>query len=152
MLESFCLLNYRKKCLQIFQRPRVFWKYLFFQRTWHNKKLSKFSKLQFWLIIFTKKSFGTWQFGKIGILVNFSIPKLKFCKVAQLFIVSVVVFRHILHQSIPLDWVKILWRTLTRSETFFHSFILSYISCQSAVQVRYFCSFDLCRDSQINLT
>ena len=31
------------------------------------------------------------NFGKIGVLVNFSIPKLKFCKFAQLLIVTVSV-------------------------------------------------------------
>ena len=32
-----------------------------------------------------KKLFGTWQFGKIGVLVNFINQELKFCKIAQIF-------------------------------------------------------------------
>ena len=35
------------------------------------------------------KPFGSWEFGKIGVLVNFSIPKLKFFKITQLFVTSV---------------------------------------------------------------
>ena len=32
-----------------------------------------------------QKTNGTWQFGKIGVLVNFIIQKLKFYKIAQVF-------------------------------------------------------------------
>ena len=46
-----------------------------------------------WMIRFTKKPFRTWQFGKIGGLVNFSIPNCKFFKTAPFFIVSVSLVR-----------------------------------------------------------
>jgi hypothetical protein len=36
--------------------------------------------------IYTKRTFGTWQFGKIGVLVNFIIKEWKFCKIAQFFL------------------------------------------------------------------
>ena len=45
------------------------------------------------MIRFTKKSLDTWQFGKIVVFVNFSIPKLKFRKNAQLFIPTVSLVR-----------------------------------------------------------
>ena len=48
---------------------------------------------------FTKKPYGTWQFGKIGVLVNFIIPKLKFFKIAQLFIVSFSLVRGFLMEQ-----------------------------------------------------
>ena len=44
--------------------------------------------------IVKKKWLGKEQFGKIGVLVNYIIQKLKFCKLAQLFLcVSVSLVR-----------------------------------------------------------
>ena len=48
----------------------------------HQRKLrqTKCLLFNFWIIIFTvtpKKPFGSWQFGKTGVLVNFIIQKLK---------------------------------------------------------------------------
>jgi hypothetical protein len=34
--------------------------------------------------ILQKKTFCAWQFGKIGVLVNFILQELKFCKIAHL--------------------------------------------------------------------
>ena len=49
------------------------------------RKLSKFARLQFLNDIKNiYKIFGTWQISKIGVLANFSIPKLKYFKIAQL--------------------------------------------------------------------
>ena len=60
------------------------------QRNWHNKKLHKFAKLHFLNDkIYKKAPFSIWKFGKTAVAVNFNIPKLKFCKVDQLFFVSV---------------------------------------------------------------
>ena len=36
-----------------------------------------------------KKQDGTWQFGKVGALVNIIIEELNSCKIAQLFFVSI---------------------------------------------------------------
>ena len=52
------------------------------------KTVSSSAKLQFFnykTYIFTKKkTFGTWQFGKIGVLVNYVIKELKFCKMKRI--------------------------------------------------------------------
>ena len=40
-----------------------------------------------------KKPFEPWQFGKIGVLVNFIIDKLKFCKIAHVFSAPVSLVR-----------------------------------------------------------
>ena len=79
------------------------------QRNWCNKKLRNY-----WIIRFTKKHWVIGNmYGKIGVLVNFSIPQLKFCKIAQLFIVSVSLERwffektrhNIFHIFRALAWV-----------------------------------------------
>ena len=50
-----------------------------------------------WMIKFRvvqkKKPFEPWQFGKIGVLVNFIIDKLKFCKITQVFCAPVSLVR-----------------------------------------------------------
>ena len=54
-----------------------------------GKKLSNFSKLLVLNAKFTiiqTKTFGNWKFGTIGVLVNFTIPKLKFCKIMLAFL------------------------------------------------------------------
>jgi hypothetical protein len=40
------------------------------------------------MVVYKKKTYGTWQFGKIGVLVNFITKEWKFCKIAQLFFVG----------------------------------------------------------------
>ena len=56
---------------------------LFPQTTFHQKNWDKpsvcFSIFEWWnLKLYPKKPFGTWQFGKIGVWVNFIIQKLRF--------------------------------------------------------------------------
>ena len=55
-----------------------------------QEKLSSISKLQFLKAkIYScseKKPFGTWQYFKIGVLINFTIKELKYCKIALFFV------------------------------------------------------------------
>ena len=62
---------------------------------------TKITSAKSWAIVnnlYTK--IAIWQFGKIGVLVNFIIQELKFCKVAQLFCVSVSLVRENLRELI----------------------------------------------------
>ena len=49
------------------------------KKTCHQRKLFAFQFLndKIYSYIYQKRPFGTWQFGKIGVLVNFIIQKLK---------------------------------------------------------------------------
>ena len=69
-------------------------KFLSNQRNWYTKNLSNYVKLQFWMIKFTVvQKFCTWHFGQNGVLVNCIVQKMRFCKIAQLFLVSVSLVR-----------------------------------------------------------
>ena len=62
------------------------------------KSWATFQNFSSWVLRFTKMPFGTWQFGNICVFAKFSILKLKFCKIAQLLIVSVSLMRDFLRE------------------------------------------------------
>ena len=68
-------------------------------RNWDKKSRAILQNFDSWIIVIQKRPFGTWQFGKIGVLFNFINQELNFWKIAQFFFVLVPLVREKFERS-----------------------------------------------------